>query len=514
MYQNEYSNFLESKEYQELQKHKNDNNYNELYNKAYKKFSYPNFFEFFLPKYKLYQLIIILVLSLIIYIIILFLLEKYKYNKRKSIKKWNPEDRSAQNDILNSGPADVLYEWKRVNKSIEQKDSEENKTISLKVHEIRKDYRYKKTKNNNDKGSSSNNNDSNDDNENGNSSNNENNRNNTNYTNTLENLDNSKTNDERIYTNSKNGKQFKRVIDDLTFGVNYGECLGLLGPNGAGKTTTLSIISCIINPSVGEIIYGNDYSYDKSLFDIGIGICPQFDSLWSALTIREHIEFYYTMCGYSKENVNEIISSLVDYCGIENHINKKVCEVSGGTRRKLSLILSLCSSPSYLLLDEPTAGIDPFTRRYIWNLIKEFKQIKQTATILTTHSTEEAEYLCDRIAIIMKGKLACIDTPKNIKMNFNNYYILEVFTQNADFFENKIVIENNLFGLEDTKNYHLKSYINYQKYTVEILHKNISHIFQQLEKAKEEKIIKEYSFGQCSLEQVYINIINNNNIKT
>jgi len=399
---------------------------------------------------------------------------------KKNIRKWDEEERKKQDSLLSNGPEDVLYEWKRVCSSINNPEGEENKIVSLKVHELRKDYDYQPIRSSNKKKDKNNVDD--------------------------EKEQDSNAVDERVYTNSK-GKQFKRVIDDLTFGVNYGECLGLLGPNGTGKTTTISIISCNKNPTLGQVIYGEKSLANKNLFDLGIGICPQFDALWDVLTVREHIEFYYSMCGYSKLDVQEIVSSLVDYCGIEGHISKKVCEVSGGTKRKLSLIVSLCSSPGYLLLDEPTAGIDPFTRRYIWNLIKEFKEIQQTATILTTHSTEEAEYLCDRIAILMKGKLACIDTPKNIKMKFNNYYILDVFTDKAESFEKMYVIEKNLFGLDDPKDYQLKSYISYQKYTVKIKHEHIANIFSLLEEAKNQKIITEYSFGQCSLEQVYINMV-------
>ncbi|ORX60827.1 hypothetical protein BCR36DRAFT_439168 [Piromyces finnis] len=157
--------------------------------------------------------------------------------------------------------------------------------------------------------------------------------------------------------------------------------------------------------------------------------------------------------------MNEIISLLIDYCGIEKYVNKKACDINSETKRKLSLIISLCASPKYLLLDEPTTGIDPFTRRYIWDLIKEFKQKKHITTIMTTHSTEEAEYLCNRIVIMKKGELAWIDTPQNTKIIFNDYYILG-YTESAYTLENKIVIENNLFELDDIKDYQLKSYIN------------------------------------------------------
>jgi len=480
MYDGKYEDFVKTSTYQELLNHREDDDYNQKVNDKYRDFAFPKVTEFLKNEYRLNYVMGILVLSIVLYVLVIFVLEKIRYKSRKTLRKWDEEERKKQDSILSNGAEDVLYEWKRVCNSVNNPGGEENKIVSLKVHELRKDYKHQPIKssgkkNSKDEGSPEEEKDAN-------------------------------AVDERVYTNSK-GKQFKRVIDDLTFGVNYGECLGLLGPNGTGKTTTISIISCNKNPTLGQVIYGSKSLNDTNLFDLGIGICPQFDALWDVLTVREHIEFYYSMCGYSKQDVQDIVTSLVDYCGIEGHINKKVCEVSGGTKRKLSLIVSLCSSPGYLLLDEPTAGIDPFTRRYIWNLIREFKEIQQTATILTTHSTEEAEYLCDRIAILMKGRLACIDTPRNIKMKFNNYYILDVFTDNAELFESRYVVERNIFGLDDTKDYQLKSYVNYQKYTVKIKHEQIASIFNLLEEAKSQKIINEYSFGQCSLEQVYINIV-------
>ncbi|ORX79813.1 ATP-binding cassette, sub-family A, member 2, partial [Anaeromyces robustus] len=194
-------------------------------------------------------------------------------------------------------------------------------------------------------------------------------------------------------------------VDDVSFGVHAGECLGLLGPNGAGKTTCLSMITGLLSHTHGKIVYGKNDLNETPVCDLSLGYCSQYDALWKLLTVGETVDFYLKICGYPQSDIPKYRKVLIEACGIEHHTHKKVCEISGGTRRKLSLIVAICFSPSYLILDEPTAGMDPFTRRYMWKLILELKKIRATSTILTTHSTEEAEALCERIAILIKGRL-------------------------------------------------------------------------------------------------------------
>ncbi|ORX75937.1 P-loop containing nucleoside triphosphate hydrolase protein [Anaeromyces robustus] len=308
---------------------------------------------------------------------------------------------------------------------------------------------------------------------------------------------------------SKHKKYINHIIDDVTFGVNVGECLGLLGPNGAGKTTSISMITGLMSHTHGKIVYGDNDLNKTEIGKISLGYCPQHNSLWKLLTVKETIQFYLKIAGYPHKDVPRYTKALINACGIENHTNKKISEISGGTKRKVSLIIAICSSPKYLILDEPSAGMDPFTRRYMWKLIKDLKKIRETATILTTHSTEEAEALCDRIAILIKGRLVCIDTPKSIKMNQSDKYVLEVFTDHPDIFEKQIVRENNLFGLEDEEDYELESSISYQKYFVNMKTENIANVFAMMEKVVKAGLVSQYNFEQFSLEQVFINFVNN-----
>eukprot|EP00833_Pecoramyces_ruminatium_P006039 jgi/Orpsp1_1/1180071/evm.model.c7180000072043.2 len=432
------------------------------------------------------------------------------------------DERKKLDKKLKNGPKDVYNEWQKVKNSITNGNVNGQKSVTLKVYQIIQDYilnptdierikkQYKRRLRNKKK-----------------------NRNNIYYNYNYdeedieadinyENEDDKNSNiqmktiklllkkmNSRIVYDKSRQSYLNRVVGDVTFGVDVGECLGLLGPNGAGKATAISIITGTIPHIYGTVIYGDKDLKDSSYGDLSLGYCSQFNSLWNHLTVKETVQFYLNICGYPKEDIHNYTKVLIKACGIEKHANKTVNHISGGTKRKLSLIVSICSSPSYLVLDEPSAGMDPFTRRYMWKIILGLKKIRKTATILTTHSTEEAEALCDRIAIMIKGRLVCIDTPRSIKMNHSNTYTLEVYTDKPEEFEKEYITDKNLFSLDDKKDYQLESYNTYKKYTVKMKIENIANVFSLMEEAKETGLISQYNFGQFSLEQVFINFINN-----
>ena len=321
----------------------------------------------------------------------------------------------------------------------------------------------------------------------------------------------SQSKNNRIVYERKKKKYVFKVLDDVTFGIHRGECLGLLGPNGSGKTTMISIITGFLYSSNGIVRFKRQNLTEniKNLYNLSIGYCAQYDSLWELLTVKETIQFYINICGYPQNKISYMTESLMKASGIDKYRDKKVCEISGGTKRKLSIIISICSSPDYLILDEPSAGMDPFTRRYIWKLLTDYKSIRKPSTLLTTHSTEEAEALSDRIAILVKGKLVCIDTPKNIKMKHNDNYLLEVFTNLPQQFNTEIIKKRNIFGLGNDEEYQLESSLNHQKYSVKMKKENIANVFQLMEYAKEIGLVTQYNFGQYSLEEIFINFINN-----
>eukprot|EP00833_Pecoramyces_ruminatium_P001766 jgi/Orpsp1_1/1175798/evm.model.c7180000055233.2 len=434
---------------------------------------------------------------LLVYVIILYVKEKAQKKLLKCDAKLSNREKEAKDKKLREGPVDVYNEFKKVEQSLE-----DNKNgVALKVYRLNKDYsmsltevnrrrrkREKENKKRNKKNGSG-----------GEREENENDK----MVSAFERMDN------RVIFDKTKRSYINRIVDDVTFGVSNGQCLGLLGPNGAGKTTSINMITGLISRTHGKVVYGNKDLNTTDLSKLSLGYCSQHDSLWKLLTVKETIQFYLNICGYPHKDIPRYTKALIEACGIENHTNKKVSEISGGTKRKLSLIIAICSSPSYLILDEPSAGMDPFTRRYMWKLISELKKVRETATILTTHSTEEAEALCDRIAILIKGNLVCIDTPRSIKMNQSHRYVLEVFTDHPEEFEEKYVKGDNLFGLKDDEHYDLESSFTYQKYSVEMKTENIANVFAIMESAKESGVISQYNFGQYSLEQVFIDFVNN-----
>jgi len=410
---------------------------------------------------------------IIIYALILYLLENRKLKHLKKNKVYTTAERQALDQKLLEGPRDVYNEWRRVKQSLD--GSNPNNNIALKVSELNKNYKSsvreirERNESNNKKDK----------------------KNKGNEKSAFQKMD------DRIVYDKASKKFVNRIVDDVSFGVNVGECLGLLGPNGAGKTTSISMITGLISHTHGKVVYGNRDLSQTDMADLSLGYCSQHDSLWKLLTVKETIQFYLNICGYPKKDIPRYTKALIEACGIENHRNKKVGEISGGTKRKLSLIIAICSSPSYLILDEPSAGMDPFTRRYMWKLITELKSIRETSTILTTHSTEEAEALCERIAILIKGRLVCVDTPRSIKMNHSNRYTLEVFTDYPKEFEEEIVKKGCIFG--PNKPYELETSISYQKYTVTMENETISRVFAMMEEAKDNGLISQYKFGQYSL---------------
>jgi len=451
---------------------------------------------------KFIYLVIIAVATIIIYSTLLFILEKVHQRRLRKNKAYTEMERTLKDKIIENGPIDVCNEYKRVGQSLK----DDHSPIVLKAFQLSKDFimkekeldkkRKEEMKKENEimgimeKGKKEKKKDKKEKNK----------RN----RNAFEKMDN------RLMYDEKKKRYINRIVDDVTFGVNMSECLGLLGPNGAGKTTSISMITGLLSHTHGTIKYGEKDLNETDMANLSLGYCSQHNSLWKLLTVKETIEFYLNICGYPRQDIPRYTKALIEACGIENHTNKKVNEISGGTKRKLSLIIAICSSPSYLILDEPSAGMDPFTRRYMWKLISELKKVRETATILTTHSTEEAEALCDRIAILIKGRLVCIDTPRSIKINHSNSYTLEVFTSNPEQFEEELVKKQNLFGLDSIEDgYEVESSMSYQKYSVQMKTENIARVFALMELAQERQLVSQYNFGQFSLEQVFINFVNN-----
>ena len=208
-------------------------------------------------------------------------------------------------------------------------------------------------------------------------------------------------------------KKYKDVVaaSNLNIQIKKGEIFSLLGTNGAGKTTTIKILSTLLLPSNGEVKINNfDLIKDKMKIKEIINISPQETAIAPNLTVLENLEF---MAGiYQIKNKKEKIDTLIKTFNLEEVLNKKAKNLSGGYQRKLSIAISLINDPQILFLDEPTLGLDVISRKELWKVIKELKG--KITIILTTHYMEEAKSLSDRVGIMNKGKLIALDTPNEL----------------------------------------------------------------------------------------------------
>ncbi|RZC20522.1 ABC transporter A family member 1 isoform B [Glycine soja] len=220
----------------------------------------------------------------------------------------------------------------------------------------------------------------------------------------------------------------KVAVDSLTFSVQEGECFGFLGTNGAGKTTTISMLCGEECPSDGTaFIFGKDICSHPKAARRYIGYCPQFDALLEFLTVREHLELYARIKGVPDFAIDNVVMEKLTEFDLLKHANKPSFSLSGGNKRKLSVAIAMIGDPPIVILDEPSTGMDPIAKRFMWDVISRISTRRgKTAVILTTHSMNEAQALCTRIGIMVGGRLRCIGSPQHLKTRFGNHLELEV----------------------------------------------------------------------------------------
>lgn len=213
-------------------------------------------------------------------------------------------------------------------------------------------------------------------------------------------------------------KKFDKLtaVDKLNLKINEGEIFGLLGPNGAGKTTTLSMLATLVKPTEGTAnVNGMNVATDPSKVRRCIGFVFQDPSSDDTLTGKENLYVHALMYGVDMKNIEKKIAGVLELVDLTKRKDELVKKYSGGMRRRLELARGLLHEPKILFLDEPTLGLDPQTREHLWGYIKRLSTEKKVTIIITTHYMDEADQLCDRIAIIDHGKIAALDTPANLK---------------------------------------------------------------------------------------------------
>ncbi len=206
---------------------------------------------------------------------------------------------------------------------------------------------------------------------------------------------------------------------DLTIPV--GECFGLLGPNGAGKTTTIEMLEGLLEPTRGEIeILGRRWGGDNEAVRQRLGISLQETKLSDKLTVEETVRLFRSF--YEKRRG---VEQILETTGLTEKRSSWVMKLSGGQRQRLAIACALVGDPDIVFLDEPTTGLDPQSRRHLWDVIREFRREKKTV-LLTTHYMEEAERLCDRVAIVDQGKIIALDSPRGLIQRLGGDHVVEV----------------------------------------------------------------------------------------
>ena len=218
--------------------------------------------------------------------------------------------------------------------------------------------------------------------------------------------------------------------DHLTFEVKKGEIFGFLGANGAGKTTAIKILCGLSYPTSGELnVAGFDIYTQREKVKRNIGYMSQRFSLYDDLTVFENIRFYGGIYGLRKKEIMERSDSLMQRLGFESARNKLIKDIPLGWKQKLAFSVALLHNPQVVFLDEPTGGVDPITRRQFWDMIFETSHNGITVFV-TTHYMDEAEY-CDRVSIMVDGKIAALDTPDNLKNQYGAASMNDVFIKLA-----------------------------------------------------------------------------------
>ncbi len=234
-------------------------------------------------------------------------------------------------------------------------------------------------------------------------------------------------------------KRFNKLtaVDNVTLEVDQGEIFGLLGPNGAGKSTFISMLCTILKPSSGNAkVEGYDLISQASDVRRSIGIVFQDPSIDDKLTGMENMELHADLYDVPRDVMYSRIDEVLKLVELEDRASNFVNTYSGGMRRRLEIARSLIHYPRVLFLDEPTVGLDPQSRDHIWSYIRDLKERENITIILTTHYMEEADNLCDRIAIIDKSKIIALDTPQNLKSKLSGETII---IESSD---NKLLSEN------------------------------------------------------------------------
>ena len=208
-----------------------------------------------------------------------------------------------------------------------------------------------------------------------------------------------------------------RAVDDLSLAVEPGECFGLLGPNGAGKTTTIRLLNTLLPLQDGDVeIFGRSVRTDAMVVRRLLGYVPQQLSIEGALTGRENVEWFARLFDVPRRERRSRVDEVLDMVDLRGDESRLASTYSGGMVRRLELAQALVNRPALLVLDEPTVGLDPVARDSVWRRVAQMQRDHGTTVLLTTHYMEEADALCDRVALMHRGALRALGSPEDLKV--------------------------------------------------------------------------------------------------
>ena len=315
----------------------------------------------------------------------------------------------------------------------------------------------------------------------------------------------------KTYTRWFGLRKSQQALKGLNLGVLPGTCVGYLGKNGAGKSTTMNILTGLIASTGGDaFIFGKNVKFNMDVIRKKIGVCPQHDILWDNLTAREHLLIFGLFKGGALRDLNTMMDYLLGKVNLLKWKDRPAGSYSGGMKRRLSVCIACIGDPELILLDEPTTGMDPYSRRQVWDLIQEMKgsitsksqsTSKQRVIVLTTHAMDEAEALCDRISIVADGQMQAIGDGLSLKKQYGDGYTLSVMAQPGRANDALQLITPLLPSNTRSVSQNAGSFI-YQvpKESVE----EMGPFLERLETESQGEIIKDWGISHTTMEQVYL----------
>lgn len=306
---------------------------------------------------------------------------------------------------------------------------------------------------------------------------------------------------EKIYP-GMHGTSPKHAVQGLTVGIKRGECFGMLGPNGAGKTTSINMLIGLDTPTRGTAILEgfSILTQMQRIYSI-MGICPQHDLLWPSLTAQEHLNFYGTLKNLKGDKLKTATAHCLKSVNLYDVRHSQARTFSGGMKRRLSAAIALVGEPLVVFLDEPSTGLDPSSRRLLWKCIEEAKANR--AILLTTHSMEEAEGLCDRLGIFVDGKLRVVGEPVELTRRYGGIFLLTLSGVTAP--EHQLSVHKMVAQLSPE---HRVTYALAGTFTFEVPSSStrLSDIFETMLAAKQQGFLTSWGISSCTLEDAFIKV--------